>query len=208
MANNTFIDEKEKFIELSTHFFESVFDTALNNAMGEINVRIFPKNQYPENYFFNNTIEASNKAYDLCNAGIDVYFGVNPRIGKGGKKENVHYVTGFHAEIDYGKDGHKKQSVHETYDDALESIKNYQMKPTLVNHSGGGFHAYWILNKPDKVANVGLEDIELINKSLLSELGGDSGTHDISRVLRVPGTYNFKLANNPQNRAHNIYRYI
>jgi len=26
-----------------------------------------------------------------------VYFGVNPRVGKGGKKENVNYVVTFHA---------------------------------------------------------------------------------------------------------------
>ena len=29
-------------------------------------------------------------------------------------------------------------------------------------------------------------------------MGGDGGTHDISRVLRVPGTFNFKLPDNPR----------
>jgi putative DNA primase/helicase len=29
-------------------------------------------------------------------------------------------------------------------------------------------------------------------------LGGDKGTHNLDRVLRIPGTYNFKLAGNPR----------
>lgn len=57
---------------------------------------------------------------------------------------------------------------------------------------------YWILNQPLNVKDIGIENIELINKTLTAKLGGDSGTHDISRVLRVPGTFNFKLDNNPR----------
>ncbi|MCU0614019.1 MAG: RepB family DNA primase, partial [Desulfobacterales bacterium] len=62
------------------------------------------------------------------------------------------------------------------------------MKPTIVNHSGGGFHCYWVLNNPAMVSETGVEPIESVNKALLRHLGGDGGTHDISRVLRVPGT--------------------
>jgi len=48
------------------------------------------------------------------------------------------------------------------------------------------------------VKQVGVERLETINKSLSLKLGGDRGTHDISRVLRIPATYNFKLENNPR----------
>ena len=37
-----------------------------------------------------------------------------------------------------------------------------------------------------------------MNRALIRKLSGDTGTNDISRVLRVPGTYNFKLTNNPR----------
>ena len=101
MATNLIIKDKKEFLMKTTHFFRSIFDPALNNNMGEINIRIFPKKgNYPENFYFDSAIQASTKAYDLCNAGIDVYFGVNPRVGKGGKKQNVHYVSAFHVEVD------------------------------------------------------------------------------------------------------------
>ena len=49
-----------------------------------------------------------------------------------------------------------------------------------------------------EVAEIGLESIEAINKALSLRLGGDSGTQDISRVLRIPGTYNLKIPENPR----------
>ena len=67
-----------------------------------------------------------------------------------------------------------------------------------INHSGGGFHCYWVLNNPIKVDEVGIKKIESINKTLSEKLGGDPGTQDISRVLRIPATFNFKLKDNPR----------
>jgi hypothetical protein len=37
-------------------------------------------------------------------------------------------------------DGHKQKPVHESYDAALSAITGFKMKPTILNHSGGGFH--------------------------------------------------------------------
>ncbi|MFO7971627.1 MAG: phage/plasmid primase, P4 family, partial [Desulfobacterales bacterium] len=59
-----------------------------------------------------------------------------------------------------------------------------------IVHSGGGFHVYFILEEPVEVRDIGF--IESINKGLSEKLGGDPGTQDIGRILRVPGTYNFK----------------
>ncbi|MCP4267299.1 MAG: hypothetical protein GY777_17290, partial [Candidatus Brocadiaceae bacterium] len=86
---------------------------------------------------------------------------VNPRVGKGGKKENVHFVSAFHVEVDYGEDGHKKPSEYESYEQALESIQNFKLQPTIINHSGGGFHLYWVLNQPLNVKDFGIDNIEL-----------------------------------------------
>ena len=134
----------------------------------------------------------------LCNSGIDVYFGVNPRTGKAGKKENVHHVSAFHAEIDYGTDGHKKKSDYETYDEAIKAISKFNPQPTLINLSGGGLHCYWVLRTPVKTDEIGVKELESINKYFLQQLGGDKGTHNLDRVLRIPGTYNFKLKDNPR----------
>ena len=139
-----------------------------------------------------------NLAYSLCTSGQDVYFGVNPRTGKGGKKKNIQYFVAFHAEIDYGTDGHKKQSKYQTYEEALTAINNFSPKPTIIVHSGGGFHCYFVLTEPVKVKEVGVEFLENINKAICLELGGDIGTHDLSSILRVPGTFNNKLPGNPR----------
>ncbi|MCK4377839.1 MAG: hypothetical protein KAW01_00760 [Deltaproteobacteria bacterium] len=189
--------DKQNIIEQGEEFFATLFGDLLNRNIGEIEIRVFPTG-YPEQHFFKNHRDALEKAYELCNSGIDVYFGVNPRIGGKGRKENIHYVTTFHAEIDYGQDGHKKTSTHGGYDQALATINDYQVKPTIVVHSGGGFHCYWVVKEPLSVEEYGVDAIETVNKSLSSQLGGDPGTQDISRILRIPGTRNFKLTNNPR----------
>lgn len=182
---------KEKLISMSSNFFNQLFKPALSSGGGDIEIRIFRPSA--QSYFFNCPQMAAELAIGLCEQRIDVYVGVNPRTGRQGKKENVHYLSAFHAEIDYGSLGHNKATELETYEDALDAINNFHIKPTIVNHSGGGFHCYWVLTNPLKVSDIGITILENINKELRKALKGDSGTHDISRVLRVPGTINFKI---------------
>jgi putative DNA primase/helicase len=193
--SNTLILNKEEFMDTAIHFFNTLFNSVLENQLGEIEIRTFkPASQH----FFFSEEEAAEKAYDLCTKGIDVYLGVNPRTGKGGKKENVRWLCVFHSEVDYGATGHKKSPNHQTYDEVLKLIQDFRPEPTLIVHSGGGFHCYWVLQSPLNVNEYGIETLENINKSLSLRLGGDAGTQDISRVLRVPGTYNFKDPDNPR----------
>lgn len=172
-------------------FFDCIFGKALKNGFGEIELRIISKeNSRSVSHFFNSTQDACNKALQLSNN--DVYFGVNPRIDKNGKKENVKYLTSFHADIDYGPE-HKKPSKWATKSEALTAIEAFSLKPTYIVHSGGGFHCYWVLKEPLSVDEYGIDVLEGINKQLTNELGGDPGTQDISRILRVPDTFNQKL---------------
>jgi len=192
---NTVPIDKTQFINQASDFFNEIFEPAFNSGYGNIEIRTFkPATQS----FFQSETEAAERSYNLCNQGIDVYFGVNPRIGNGGKKENVHYLSLFHAEIDYGITGHKKQSAHESYEEALNTIETFHPEPTIIIHSGGGFHCYWVLSNPVKVSDIGISVIESINRNLLLKLGGDPGTHNIDRVLRIPGTFNFKIPDNPR----------
>ena len=209
--NNTPID-KNSFISTASDFFNEIFEPAFNSGCGSIEIRTFPKGQAPQQYFFESETEAAEKAYQLCQQGIDVYFGVNPRIGNGGKKENVQYLSAFHAEIDYGSLGHKKPSLQESYEEALNVIQAFNLEPTIIIHSGGGFHCYWVLSNPVKVSDIGISMLESINKALSLKLGGDPGTHNIDRVLRIPGTFNFKIPENPRpvtliSNTHKRYAY-
>ena len=73
----------------------------------------------------------------------------------------------FMPRVDYGQDGHKKAPEYETYEDALAAINTFHIEPTLINHSGGGFHCYWVLNEPVNVSEIGLDALENVNRALL-----------------------------------------
>ena len=120
MSDCTIIKNKAEFETTAQTFLDKIFNPVLDNNLGDIEIRTFPNGQWPEQHFCQSAKEATDIAFDLCNSGIDVYFGVNPRTGKAGKKENVYYVSAFHAEVDYGNDGHKKKSDYETYDEAIK----------------------------------------------------------------------------------------
>ena len=196
MKNNSLMTDKTQLINTASEFLDTIFGEALKQGKGEIEIRTFPKPS--AQYFYSSTDGAAQKAFALCDQGKEVYFGVNPRMNQGGAKKNVEWVSALHAEVDYGKDGHNKTSSHATYDEALEAINGFEYEPTLIIHSGGGFHCYWVLSNPVNVKETGVTKIESINIKLSALVGGDKGTQDISRVLRIPGTYNFKLSGNPR----------
>lgn len=63
--------------------------------------------------------------------------------------------------------------------------------PTGIVFSGGGFQAYWALSEP--IVTDGdlakAEDAALYNLGIERAVGGDS-CHDVSRIMRLPGTIN------------------
>lgn len=123
--------------------------------------------------------------------GFNLYAGVNLRNGKGGKKEDITAVNAFHIDLDYGTQGHKQENSL-TENDARSLLKEFEFQPTLIVNSGGGFHAYWALERPITDPTL-FNTTELINKGLALALRGDQCVADITRILRIPGTYNFNL---------------
>lgn len=111
----------------------------------------------------------------------EVYFGVNLRRGKNGKKEGVASVGAVHVDIDM------------PLADAINALKKIPLDPSAIIGSGAGAHAYWFLVEPFEIDSV--DDrirVESINRGLAHALGGDLAAWDISRVLRVPGTISHK----------------
>ena len=197
MKPTNMINDKQAYQKTATRFFNILFAESLRNGCGEIEIRGFENGPRHQSYH-NNIPDAVKAAYLACQQGLDIYFGVNPRIGQAGGKDNVHYLTSFHAEVDYGQAGHKKKPKYQTYNDALAAIKAFEIPPTIVIHSGGGFHCYWTLNTPANVSEIGLANLENVNRSIMTKIKADGGTHNINRILRVPGTFNFKIPGNPR----------
>jgi len=65
-------------------------------------------------------------------------------------------------------------------------------EPTMVVWSGNGYHLYWALS-----TSVKGDDIRAYARGVHSALPSDN-THDPTRVMRVPGTWNFKDEEHPK----------
>lgn len=63
--------------------------------------------------------------------------------------------------------------------------------PTAIVYSGGGYQGYWALTEPLSVNGdvATAEDLKLYNLQLERVFGGDN-CHDVSRIMRIPGTIN------------------
>ena len=198
MTNSNLIKDEKVFVEDVSKFFKLFFEKPLEKGYGQIDISTFPKGGFPDKNFYGDILEAVKASLEICNMRENVYFGVNPRVGEAARKENIHYVSAFYVDIDCGQIGHKQKSDYETTEKALEVVKKFEHQPTTIVHTGGGLHLYWVLKEPKKVDDVGYQAIENINKYLVSKLGGDNAATDISRVLRVPCTFNVKVEDNPR----------
>jgi hypothetical protein len=148
--------------------------------------------------FFSTTAAATDYAMNLAESQ-DVYFGVGlyrPGIKHGrGKAGDVIAIPVLWADVDYGTHGGGKK-LPPTEADAKRVLDHLGVKPSILVHSGGGFHAYWILKEPltteenaAAVARVWQNTIAACAKYYGYDM---DATHDLSRVLRVPATINHK----------------
>jgi hypothetical protein len=79
--------------------------------------------------------------------------------------------------------------------EGIDLLKRYSLPPSLIIDSGYGLQAYWIL---ERFLSRNLPDsIELRNRTLAKAFGADD-CWDLARVLRPPGSHNYKQPNNPQ----------
>jgi len=118
--------------------------------------------------------------------GYHMYYGVTPRStvkpeGLGGGKSDIVQARCLWVDID------NKEQSH-AYSSLADAITAISCDPSYIVESGNGIHAYWILD--DWVSDLSL--IECGNKYLSEQCGGDKVAYDVSRILRVPTSYNWK----------------
>lgn len=65
--------------------------------------------------------------------------------------------------------------------------------PSVLVASGGGVHAYWLLTEPYILdSDDRLQAAKHMQAAWVGVVGGDPGAHDLTRILRVPGSWNYK----------------
>lgn len=91
------------------------------------------------------------------------------------------------AEFDFEGQGHKGKTIPEEL--ARKYLKEFPLKPSIINRSGGGIQAFWLLK--EHATGQDLWRLKEINRAIAKHFGGDTQSVDLARVLRIPWTTNF-----------------
>ena len=75
---------------------------------------------------------------------------------------------------------------------AITHINLLDPPPSAVIDSGGGYHAYWLLDEPKVIDDANREYITRLQYRWVNFVQSDGGAKDLARVLRIPGTVNRK----------------
>jgi len=130
-----------------------------------------------------------------------------PREGRGSARDSL-AMPGLWADIDRAGPGHKDaRDLPVDFAQAKAIVDMAQLPvPSYWVESGGGWYAWWVLQNPSVIEG----DLERLTDfsrdwhrvlSWGAELAGcryPTGTHDLARVLRIPGTVNRKLPEEPR----------
>jgi len=77
--------------------------------------------------------------------------------------------------------------------EVLTHIRLLTPAPTVIIDSGGGYHCYWLLDKPLMLTDADTREYaRSLEKRWVAFVKGDKGAADLARVLRVPGSRNWK----------------
>ena len=158
--------------------------------------------KYPDQHFVDTKEEVEELATGFVKRKIDVFFGC-AKFGSLDNRthENAKYFRALWMDIDCGptKGVPDKKGIIKGYLDqqtGLDEFKKFCItvglpRPILVS-SGYGIHAYWLLEKT--VSRREWEPLANRLRELCVEQGliVDSSVFEASRVLRIPGTFNFK----------------
>jgi hypothetical protein len=113
----------------------------------------------------------------------DVYFGVAARKNRlSGRLANCSSIRTLFVDCDF-----KASSERET----RQRLSAFRLPASLVVNSGGGLHCYWLLSMPVNLTS-DADTVKALLRRLACSVGGDLSAAEPARVLRLPGTLNFK----------------
>jgi hypothetical protein len=125
---------------------------------------------------------------------------------------NAAGMVALWVEIDIAGPGHESEHLPKTVEDVQRIVDAMRLPPTLMVHSGGGIHCWWVLTEPWLISDADDPDAE---RQRMAELERDwvstaryhgdrlgrwkvDSVHDLARLLRPAGTTNRKIEGNPR----------
>jgi hypothetical protein len=156
-----------------------------------------------EQYLLETREEVDDQIQDLLERHKNVFFGVAKfATDESRKRDNVLAVKALWLDIDCGESKAQpnpktgRPEGYATQTEALTELRAFvrllgMPKPIVVN-SGRGLHVYWPFT--DAVARNEWEPLARRLKQLCAthDFYADPACFEVARVLRVPGTYNYK----------------
>jgi len=195
-AHQTDSAKNELNPHLARQFFETIFSQYLKETARPAYIEVRGKRRSDVKLTFRRFylgFDLLIKDMSAWAADLHYWFGVALRWSDTqGEKGHCHALTVIFTDVDYGSAGHKKKNRWQTRGEAQAAIDAFPQKPSIVVHTGGGFQAYWILSEPFGLENGNFGQVEAIMKGIGAVIGGDTGTQDVSRIFRIPGTFNVK----------------
>ena len=135
--------------------------------------------------------------------GYDVFYGVcltdNPMPEKcRAKQHDISLQPSIWVDIDVQGGLHSGKNYPESIETAISFLP---FQPSVIVNSGYGIHAYYCFSKILVIGEHNRDEAELRNKKLISIVRHNAGVYDtavdsvqdLSRIMRIPGTFNYKL---------------
>lgn len=129
-----------------------------------------------------------------------------------GARANVAGIPALWVDLDVAGDGHSAKKYPPSFEDARALVRALPIPPSITVNSGGGLHLWWRLREPWAFETEGeradAEDLVRRWEMTVQQHAAERGyvldsVHDLSRVLRIPGTWRSKQ-NDPTPRYVDI----
>lgn len=181
-------------------------------ADGALSVTHIDNSKCVTKYFGTDDLPSMAKHIQECGHSYNTYIGINPRVSalapyKRGSREDIASVVCAYQDFDIQGPAHKETSLPGTQDELISFLDELPLAPTILVATGNGIHAYWVFEEPFVIRNDA--DRDYIESALR---GFEQYVHDIAfrkygwrfdpvsdlpRMLRAPGTQNFKTDSLP-----------